>query len=563
MRIGPYEVLDEIGRGGMGAVYKARAPDGREVAVKVLLNAHGDGVARFERERRLIGSFTARDGFVPLIDSGVFEAGPYIVMPFLAGGTLRDRLERGPLAIEETIALGVALASALGRAHARGVVHRDLKPENVIYPDAGAEDGRAATPLIADLGLAKHWDQGARGASQSAGLSRSGTMRGTVGYMAPEQMEDAPHVGPPADVFSVGAILHECLTGRPAFEGSTLFEIMARIASSDAEPVTRARPETPPWLARAVARALARDASRRFADGGALLRALELREPGVPLWPLVASGAALLVLVAVFAGVVARRDRMRRALAPPPVAPVVSARVVPAPPPDDGDGSLAARKMLERSEELVARRDFEAGLAEASRAIELEPSNGHAWAVRGVARYQLGDADGAVADYTKAVELEPDLAGAWINRGIARANRKDDLDGAIADYTRAIELEPRTAHIWWRRGKARVKKGDGSGAIADYTRSIELDARSPAVWLDRGLCWMQLKRFEAAEQDFTSAIALDPTLAKAWLDRGLLRAQRGERVGAVADFERFLALSPDHPQASNVRSRVAKLKQAK
>src|SRR5581483_7456154 len=165
MRLGAYELESELGRGGMGVVYRARARDGRAVAIKILRVASAEARGRFERERRLLGLFSAAEGFVPLIEAGEAQGAPFVVMPLVPGGTLRDRLARGPLAVADAAALGVALAGALGRAHARGIVHRDFKPENVLF----AEDGR---PLIADLGLAKHFDREALGASQSAALSR-------------------------------------------------------------------------------------------------------------------------------------------------------------------------------------------------------------------------------------------------------------------------------------------------------------------------------------------------------------------------------------------------------
>src|SRR5205823_14238772 len=128
--------------------------------------------------------------------------------------------------------------------------HRDLKPENILL----GGDGR---PLVADLGLAKHFDRGASGASQSISLSVSGDLRGTAGYMAPEQLEDAKSVGPPADVFAPGAILYECLAGRPTFAGATLVEVVSKACDSRIEPLSAVAPGTPAWLASLVERALA------------------------------------------------------------------------------------------------------------------------------------------------------------------------------------------------------------------------------------------------------------------------------------------------------------------
>src|SRR5262249_53890936 len=133
--------------------------------------------------------------------SGEGPQGPYLVMPYLAGGTLRERLRAGPLSIHEATRVVRSLADAMGRAHGRGIVHRDLKPENVLFTIGGS-------PLIADLGLAKHLST-----AKEAGLtlSVSGEFRGTAGYMAPEQMRNAKAAGPPADVWALGAVLYECL----------------------------------------------------------------------------------------------------------------------------------------------------------------------------------------------------------------------------------------------------------------------------------------------------------------------------------------------------------------
>ena len=134
MRIGVYDVSGEIGRGGMGLVLRAQAPDGRPVALKLLHRLEAEPLARFERERRLLGGLGALEGFVPLLDAGTAPSGqPYLVMPFMSGGTLRRRLDEGPMPVAAVVSLGGALARAVGRAHERGLVHRDLNPENVLY----------------------------------------------------------------------------------------------------------------------------------------------------------------------------------------------------------------------------------------------------------------------------------------------------------------------------------------------------------------------------------------------------------------------------------------------
>jgi serine/threonine-protein kinase len=329
VRIGPYEVVSTLGQGGMGVVYAARSPEGRSVAIKVLRKSEGDVLARFEREQRLLASFGEAEGFVSLLDAGTTPMGPYLVMPLVPGGTLRKKLEAGPLGIEETIALGRALAAALGTAHSRGVVHRDMKPENILFTAAGR-------PLVTDLGLAKHFDGGAPGASQSVSLSEHGALRGTAGYMAPEQMADARSVGPCADVFSLGAILYECLAGEPPFLGRTVLELLTRVGNGKFEPLRARRPDVPEWLAAVVERALAPAAWDRFPDGLALGQALAGADPGAPKRRAVQIlvGAGLLGLLAVVGLVV--MVLASKGAPPPRAIPAVPPPVPAAPPVGSG-----------------------------------------------------------------------------------------------------------------------------------------------------------------------------------------------------------------------------------
>ena len=303
----------------MGVVYEVRTPDGGTAALKVLARSDAGALARFEREARLLRSLGEEEGFVGLIDAGDAPRGPWLLMPFVPGGTLRRKLRTGPLPVEETIALGVALATALGKAHAMGIVHRDVKPENVLF----AASGR---PLVADLGLAKHFDPTAKGASVSMALTRDGVFSGTAGYTAPEQLLDAARVGPAGDVFALGAVLWECLSGRPAFEGETVVEVLAKIERGEIEPL--GRPGVPRWLTSTLGRALATDPRKRFANGTELARALLARRGARR------SGRRVVLLVALALGAVSSSlawALLPRAAPLPPPAPVNP--VTPAPPP--------------------------------------------------------------------------------------------------------------------------------------------------------------------------------------------------------------------------------------
>ena len=535
MRVGPYEVLDELGRGGMGVVFRVRGPSG-EAALKVLHRADPAAFARFERERRLLGAFGEEHGFVGLLDAGSSPEAAWLVMPFVPGGTLRARLEAGPLGVEETVALGIALGTALGAAHERGIVHRDVKPENVLF----TAEGR---PLLADLGLGKHFDRSAPGASQSLSLTATGAMRGTAGYMAPEQLTDAASVGPPADVFALGAVLYECLSGLPAFEGETPFELCRKVGSGVFEPLGR---DVPRWLADTVTKALAVEIRDRFPDGTSLARALSLRGASARakrgnVAPFVL-GAALgaLALAGALAGARATRTGSRpeaHASAPPSAPPARP----PTPP-----GNAAAREQVERADEKFKAGDMKGAIDALTRAIELDPRLAGAWYRRGMARGTLRDWDGAVSDLTKALELDPGYVPAWRDRGRAR-DHVGDVEGALSDLTRAIELDPGSAMAHCNRGVVRAEKRDFAGAVDDETKAIELDPTLALAWYHRGVARGEMKDPRGAIDDLSKAIELDATLTRAWSDRGYLRAQQRDWEGVIADETRAIELEPALP----------------
>ncbi len=288
-----YEKLGEVGRGGMGVVYRARdRQTGAVVALKVLEHASLEDAARFEREQRLLSMLGEADGFVPLLDRGTTSGRPWIVMPFLEAGTLADRLKRGGrLGVAEVVALGRTLARAAGRAHAAGIVHRDLTPANVLFAKNGA-------PLVADLGLAKHFRTDVPGATGSEDLTGSGELFGTLHYMAPEQLLDSRSARPPADVFSLGVLLFECLALAHPFPGKGLVALLKDIQEGRWVSIESLRPDVPRRLAAVIERCLRATPEERFADGADLERALAAVEhaPRVSLWP-AAVAAVLLVLL--------------------------------------------------------------------------------------------------------------------------------------------------------------------------------------------------------------------------------------------------------------------------
>ncbi|WP_170319866.1 protein kinase domain-containing protein [Polyangium spumosum] len=264
--VGGRFVLERIaGTGGMGSVFRGhdrvtRAP----VAIKVLGEHDAEAIRRFDHEAKILAEL-GHPHIVRYVDHGATPSGaPWLVMEWLEGRSLASRLIEGELTQSEVVLLGIRVASALAAAHARGIVHRDVKPSNVFLVGGAPESAK-----VLDFGLAQAAAGGAR-------LTRTGSVLGTPGYMAPEQAQGSKgRVNARADVFSLGALLFECLTGKPAFEGEGVMAILARLLLEDAPRVRSIRPEVPRALDSLVARMLSRVAEARPADGAEVLRALE------------------------------------------------------------------------------------------------------------------------------------------------------------------------------------------------------------------------------------------------------------------------------------------------
>ncbi len=266
VRLGPYEILSAIGAGGMGEVYKARDTRlDRIVAIKVLPPEFvNDPTAkqRFDREAQTIASLK-HPHICVLHDIGSQDGIDFLVMEYLEGETLTDRLIKGPLPLDEALGVAIAIADALDKAHRQGVVHRDLKPGNVMLTGSG--------PKLLDFGLAK--SQAALPAGTSVTMTIPGTILGTMQYMAPEQLDGA-EADRRTDIFAFGVVMHEMVTGKKAFEGKSQVLLISAIATADPPPLSRVQPESPPALDHVVKTCLEKDPADRWQDARDLVAEL-------------------------------------------------------------------------------------------------------------------------------------------------------------------------------------------------------------------------------------------------------------------------------------------------
>jgi hypothetical protein len=243
----------------MGAVYRARDEQtGDTVAVKVLTREGSSYLERFARETALLAELS-HPNIVRYVTHGTAGDLPYLVMEWIEGETLSHRMTHDGLALREVVMMGRRAASALAAAHARGVVHRDIKPNNLIFP-AG---GDAAGVKLLDFGIAR------RQAAVET-LTRTGSLIGTPGYMSPEQARADKPVDARADVWALGCVLYECVTGREAFAGEHVLALHAKILLSEPDPVRELEPDVPEALADLLARMLAKDPAGRPPGGAAV-----------------------------------------------------------------------------------------------------------------------------------------------------------------------------------------------------------------------------------------------------------------------------------------------------
>ena len=596
-----YRLGEELGRGGMGAVYRARDPQGRAVAVKVLLEARlaPSGVARFAREVELL----SRLSHPHVVTAHAWGRTGHVVWLAceLVEGQLIDAAARGrPL--EARLELIVQAARGVAALHASGIVHRDLKPGNL---------------LVSAAGQVKLIDLGVSTGEGVAPLTRTGQFLGTPLYAPPERLRGTAAADlPTGDVWSLGAIAYELLSGARPYPLENDLQLALRDWGLDRgppPPPRRLEPRITPALERVLLAALDRDPARRPADGAALLALLEAaragadplrpRRPGLPGLPWALAAGGLLGALAlggwllrpaplpgaapgsgasaaaphshgpsafVMLGQAAAKRQggdlagaeadLDRALAQEPGLAriwlerglVRGKRGNVAGALEDLDRALAlaptdARTLVERGATRRQLGDASGGLADLERAIALDPQLALAWFVRGNARWDAGQARGAIADYDRAIALDPLLAEAWVNRGLVR-ERVGDPQGALADYERALELGP-MALAHYHRGRFLRLRGELAAALADLDRALELAPELQQSWFERGLARARSGDLSGARSDLDRALELDPRDTQALVQRGLVRRRAGDLAAARADFERAIALDPRYAPA--------------
>jgi eukaryotic-like serine/threonine-protein kinase len=422
-RFGPYDIVGPLGSGGMGVVYRARDTRlGREVALKTLPPSSLTDPARlqrFEQEARAASALN-HPNVLSVFDVGREGDTPFLVMELLEGQTLRERIAEGRLAPRKVIELAMQVAQGLAAVHEKGIVHRDLKPDNLFL----TRDGQLK---ILDFGVART-TEGIAPATGTLPITQSGAVMGTAGYMAPEQVRGRP-ADARSDLFALGAIIYECLTGQMAFPGESPVERGYAILNAEPKELEAHHANTPPALARVMRRCLDKNPEQRFQHARDLVYALEAitdgsgqqalapasSSTGLRVTALVLAGVLLVALVALVALVVIVRGE--NAQKPAPVATAAAAEVKPP----------VSRRVSFRSGSIFSARFTSDGRGVAyTGSFENTPTRVYAGVLDGAQLRPVSDPGTFLFDLSGKDELA--LAGAldenasWDGRTLARAS---------------------------------------------------------------------------------------------------------------------------------------------
>jgi tetratricopeptide (TPR) repeat protein len=494
-RIGSYEVLGELSKGGMGVLYRVRDPTSGAVLALKTIRLEGEAAQRrFAREAEALCQLN-HPGVIRLHAVGRHAGQLYLVMDLAPGGSLQDRLNReGALPPREAVEVAIALSRAVAYVHAQGLLHRDLKPPNVLLLADGS-------PCLTDFGLVKEHDL------ERSRLTRSGAALGTPGFWAPEQaLGHLDRVGPSSDVYGLGATLYALLTREAPVRAGSLSEHLARLSRGEIDPPSQLNPAVDAALDAVVLRCLSSEPDRRYPDATALGDDLERWAKGgaararPPPW-------AGWVLGVGCAGVLAAWGAWRMSPTPQPlrdggVAPS-STRAAPAPSP--AEAARPADTLADQATSLIAAGDFRAALDKADAALALDPQHTVARLRRAACLAQLGQLEEALALLRELLAEDPELTQAhYLTGALLRA--QGDHQGAVEAFSESLARKGRDAYTWWQRGLSRQELGALLDAHRDFNRALELDPTLVGALTSRGVLRASLSQFELAEQDLAAAL---------------------------------------------------------
>ncbi len=577
-KIGRYEIRSELGHGGMATVFLAFDPMfKREVALKVLPREFlhdPQFTVRFEREAQTIAALE-HSAIVPVHDFGEQDGQPFLVMRYMPGGSLSDKLRDGPLPIEEVARIFRQIAGGLDNAHRKGVIHRDIKPGNILFDQAGEA-------VIADFGIAK--------ITESSSRLTGTALIGTPNYISPEQALGEKELDGRSDLYSLGVMLYETLAGSVPFDSDTPIGLIYAHINDPPPDILAVNPDLPPGCVTILDRALQKNPEARYQSAQELAIALSdlakdkrdaetaphhkevtprsaptvievgeieapiVVEPQTPPAPIVtepqsapapaaippppqrrrtgvwiAAAGVVLILCVLSLGVLAVFGGQRLGFG----------ELL-------GTATPSAEDHYNRAVNLAMQKNYEQAIDEYDLALALDPDLAEAYLGRGDAYYELEEYDLAIQDFDQVIANAQTLTSEQLVSGYSIRGwtyfELTEYDLALDDFNRAIAQDPEHASAYNGRGRVYHFTNNYSQAVDDFSQALALEPDNAVSLTHRAVTHAALDNQDQAIDDTTQAIAIDPSYARAYTIRADAYLNKDDFNMAIADYSQALEL---------------------
>ena len=586
-QIGRYQIRQETGRGGMSTVYEAFDPHfKRAVAVKVMTRELLEDPtlkARFEREAQTIAGLE-HPAIVPVYDFGEDEKRPFLVMRLMTGGTLADRLKNGPLSVSETARILKRIGSALDRAHDQGVIHRDLKPSNIMFDQYG-------DAFLADFGIAR--------LTEGAVTLTGENVIGTPAYMSPEQIHGDRTIDGRSDIYALGVICFEMLTGKRPYQEKTPAKLMMQHLIDPVPNIREANPDLPPGVEEVISRSMAKSPDERYKEAreltdtlGSLISIdpqtvtaakmaaaaaapsrLEERAPitdeetgdmevTVPdsgeMAALAADHEPAAVSDAVSdAGVREMNGRPQWLIPAAVIVGIIIIAIIAAF--LFGDSLISGGGERAENGEPLVQVEESTGNADQQGQEENQPAQSatgddaeapdpyptaEAHMERFYAAMEAEDFETAERSIDQAIELLPDEAWLYTERAWLRETT-GNLEGAMREIEQAIELDPQNGDYYAVRGNIHRQLDEYADALANHQRAVELNPENPYLHMELAETFKQLDEPVQALEQYNQALSMKDDEAWYFDARAEVYFMLGEFELGLADLERASELEPE------------------
>lgn len=531
-----FQIKEKLGQGGMATVYRARQISlGRDVAIKVLhahLNSDIDTIRRFDKEARAVGALKHHN-LVGVVDNGIIDGRPYLIMDYIDGTQLTDLLERESLPWDKFLSLADQLCAGLAHAHHHGVVHRDLKPSNIML----TEENGIQTAKIVDFGIAKSTKE-----DLSDPLTHTGEIFGTTFYMSPEQCQGHP-VDHRSDIYSLGCVFFQMLTGHMPFVGTSPISTVIKHLNDDVPSINRK--DIPPHVQKVIDRALAKSPSERFQTVNEFASALH--EPSIAeRWRVRSSsndrgrwnkiGAILMSVIVIAAGAFF-------------VGQQINGKATKH---ANADSANSFESLRDQADKAFDRQDYKAAIPLYEKLMQIQPDSTHSPQKLAVIYLspKFQNIEKAIALLNDAVKLDKSSAELYKARGDAYFSAHQ-YSKALADFTHALQLNPDAKNVLASRGKVFHQLRQDEDAIRDYTEYLNFSPDNPEILVDRAISRWSLNESDAALSDLNRALEVRPEYVPAYITRSAVFQKSNNYKDARRDALKALRLSPNNHVAMN------------